>query len=362
MTFVGPTDRPLVGPTDRPLVGPFVGPTDHPLVVGPTDHPLVVGYHCGSEQFAPNVLVDLAVHAEQAGFRGVTVSDHFHPWQDNQGHAGHAWTVLAAIGARTSSVLMGTGVTCPTLRVHPAQVAHAFATLGVLYPGRVFLGVGTGEAVNEAPFAPWPPYRERSERLVEAVQLIRELFTGDWVDFNGRYYQVHGARLYDVPAQPVPIYMAASGVKGSALAGTHGDGWITDHTTMRRGEAQKEAYEQAARAAGKSPSEMPRIVELWAVVGERAEAVEAARKWQFLMAFDKVVNIPDPREVERTAERLVEPERVADSWVVSRDPQAHIAAVRELAAAGATHIFLHSPQSDQRAAIDFYGEHVLPKL
>jgi alkanesulfonate monooxygenase SsuD/methylene tetrahydromethanopterin reductase-like flavin-dependent oxidoreductase (luciferase family) len=151
-------------------------------------------------------------------------------------------------------------------------------------------------------------------------------------------------------------------VKGCGVAGAHGDGWITDHVTTRRGVAQKHAYETAALAAGKSPSQMPRIVELWAVVGERPEAIEAARKWQFLMAFDSVVNIPDPREVQRTAEQLVEPERVADSWVVSRDPQVHIAAVRELAAAGATHIFLHSPQSDQRAAIDFYGAHVLPKL
>jgi coenzyme F420-dependent glucose-6-phosphate dehydrogenase len=114
-----------------------------------------VGYHCGSEQFAPAELVELAVAAERAGFQGVTVSDHFHPWQDNQGHAGHAWVVLAAIGARTERLLLGSGVTCPTYRVHPAQVAHAFATLGVLYPGRVFLGVGTGEAVNEAPFALW---------------------------------------------------------------------------------------------------------------------------------------------------------------------------------------------------------------
>jgi len=334
-------------------------------LIGPTDHPLVVGYHCGSEQFAPNVLVDLAVHAEQAGFQGVTVSDHFHPWQDNQGHAGHAWTVLAAIGARTSSVLMGTGVTCPTFRVHPAQVAHAFATLGVLYPGRVFLGVGTGEAVNEAPFAPWPRYQERAERLVEAVQLIRELFTGDWVDADpaGRgYYPTRGARLYDTPAQPVPIYVAASGVRSASIAGAHGDGWITDPHTLRHGEAQIDAFAVAARGAGRDPGAMPKLVELWAVVGERVEAVEAARKWQFLMAFNDVVNIPDPREVQRTAEQLVEPERVADSWVVSRDPQVHIAAIRELAAAGATHIFLHSPQNDQRAAIDFYGAHVLPNL
>ncbi len=321
-----------------------------------------VGYHCGSEQFAPAELVELAVQAERAGFQGVTISDHFHPWQDNQAHAGHAWVTLAAIGARTERLLMGTGVTCPTYRVHPAQVAHAFATLGVLYPGRVFLGVGTGEAVNEAPFAPWGRHKERAERLVEAIDLIRQLWSGDWVDFDGQYYQARGARLYDVPQTPVPIYVAASGVRSARIAGAHGDGWITDQLTIRRGEAQRVGFAEAARTAGKNPDEMPKITELWAVIGEREDAIAAARPWQFLLAFNEVVDIADPREVQRMAEARVLPEQVADAWVVSRDPDVHIAAVRELAAAGATHIFLHSPQPDQRAAIEFYGNYVLPNF
>jgi len=321
-----------------------------------------VGYHCGSEQFAPAELVELAVEAERAGFQGVTVSDHFHPWQDNQGHAGHAWAMLAAIGARTQRLLMGTGVTCPTYRVHPAQVAHAFATLGVLYPGRVFLGVGTGEAVNEAPFANWGRYSDRAERLVEAIKLIRQLWSGEWVDFDGRYYQARSAKLYDVPSTAVPLYVAASGVRSARIAGAQGDGWITDQGTIRRGDAQRTAFADAARGAGKEPDEMPKIAELWAVVGEREDAIAAARPWQFLLAFNEVVDIADPREVQRTAEERVSSERVADTWVVSRDPDAHIAAIRELAAAGATHIFLHSPQPDQRAAIEFYGKHVLPGL
>jgi len=321
-----------------------------------------VGYHCGSEQFAPAELVELAVAAERAGFQGVTVSDHFHPWQDNQGHAGHAWVVLAAIGARTERVLLGSGVTCPTYRVHPAQVAHAFATLGVLYPGRVFLGAGTGEAVNEAPFAPWGSYKERAGRLVEAVTLIRRLWSGAWVDFDGRYYQARGAKLYDVPSTPVPIYIAASGPQSVRIAGAHGDGWITDHGTLRRGDAQKRAFAEAARAAGKRPDELPKIAELWAVVGDRDEAMVAARKWQFILAFPEVVDIADPRDVQRISEQRHTPEELADTWVVSKDPAGHIAAVHELAAAGATHVFLHSPQPDQRAAIEFYGKHVLPKV
>ncbi len=321
-----------------------------------------VGYHCAAEQFSPAELVELAVAAEAAGFQGVTVSDHLHPWQDNQGHAGQAWMMLAAIGARAERLLIGTGITCPSYRHHPLEVAHAFATLGVLFPGRVFLGVGTGEAVNEAPSGGWGPYRARAERMVEAVRLIRRLWTGEWVDFDGQFYQVRGAHIYDKPSAPVPIYIAASGVQSVRIAAREGDGWITDHGTLRRAVAQKQAFAEEARATGKDPEVLPRITELWAVVGDRDEALEAARLWQFLPVFPNVVNLSDPRAVQRRAEQLSSPERVVADWVVSPDPEVHVAAVRELAAAGATHVFLHSPQPDQRRVIEFYGRHVLPAL
>jgi TAT-translocated FGD2 family F420-dependent dehydrogenase len=323
---------------------------------------MFLGYHCAAEQFSPADLVELAVAAEAAGFQGVTVSDHLHPWQDNQGHAGHAWMMLAAIAARTKRLVLGTGITCPIYRYHPLEVAHAFASLGAVFPGRVFLGVGTGEAINEAPSGGWGPYRERAGRLVEAIRLIRQLWSGDWVDFDGRYYQVRGAKLYDVPAERVPIYVAASGANSVRIAAREGDGWITDHGTLRHGVAQKEAFEAEARAAGKDPGPLPRITELWAVAGEREEALAAARRWLFLPVFPDVVDLPTPIVVQERAEALSSPERVVDGWVVSSDPKAHVAAVRELAAAGATHIFLHSPQDDQRAVIDFYSRHVLPAL
>jgi F420-dependent hydroxymycolic acid dehydrogenase len=321
-----------------------------------------VGYHCAAEQFAPAQLIEFAVAAEDAGFKGATMSDHLHPWQDNQGHAGHAWMTLAAIAARTERLVVGTGITCPIYRHHPLEVAHAFATLGVLFPGRVFLGVGTGEAVNEAASGGWGPYRERSERLVEAIHLIRQLWTGEWVDFEGRYYHVRGAKLYDVPAMPVPVYVAASGPRSVRIAAREGDGWITDHGTLRHAVEQKEAFAAEARAAGKDPNAMPRVTELWAVVGDRKEALAAARRWQFLPVFPNVVDLPDPRAVQQRAEELSSPERVVDGWVVGPDAETHVAAVRELAAAGATQIFLHSPQDNQRAVIDFYGRHVLPAL
>lgn len=318
-----------------------------------------IGYHAGSEQFAPGELVAQAVAAEQAGFETFTVSDHLHPWQDNQGHAGHAWVTLAAAGQRTERILLGTSVTCPIYRYHPVEIAHAFATLGVLCPGRVFLGLGTGEALNEQPYAAWGPYRERAERLVEAIRLIRRLWTEEWVDFEGQYYHARGVRLYDKPSTPAPIYVAASGPKSGRIAGAEGDGWITDRHTFLHDAATRQAFEDGARAAGKDPNAMPKIVELYAVAGEREEALAAAELWRFLPVFNDVVNVTDPRAVQRIAEKAPL-ERVIESWVVSTDPADHISAIGELVDRGATHVLLHSPQADQSRFIDFYAKEVLP--
>ena len=322
-----------------------------------------IGYHTASEQFPPSELVEFGVAAEAAGFDGLTVSDHFHPWQENQGHAGHAWLTLAAIGQRTERLTLGTAVTCPSYRLHPSQVAHAFATLGVLYPDRVFLGVGTGEAVNESPTdGGWGPYRERAGRLVEAIRLIKRLWSEEWVDYDGRYMRVRGAKLYDKPITPTPIYMAASGPRSGAIAGREADGWITDPGTARRRPEVREAFVEAARAAGKDPDAMPRIVELWVVVGDREEALADAALWQFLPIFNEVVGVADPREIQRIAEERSSPERVVDGWLVSPEPDDHIAAIDELVALGTTHVFVHSPQADQRRVIEFYGRDVLPTL
>lgn len=321
-----------------------------------------IGYHGGAEQFTPGELVELAIAAERAGFQGISLSDHLHPWQENQGHAGHAWITLAAIGARTERLLLGTSVTCPIYRYHPLEVAHAFASLAVLYPGRVFLGAGTGEALNEAVAAGWGPYRERAARLVEALRLIRRLWTEEWVDFDGVYYQVRAARLFDKPAQPPPIYVAASGPRSAAIAGRESDGWITDPGTARNRPDVREAFLEAARAAGKDANALARVVELWTVVGDREEALACAPLWQFLAVFPDVVNVADPRNVQRIAMERSSPGRVVDGWLVSDDPKRHIAAVREQVALGATHLFVHSPQPDQRKVIDFYGRHVIPAL
>jgi TAT-translocated FGD2 family F420-dependent dehydrogenase len=326
------------------------------------DRAPIIGFHGASEQFSPGELVELAVAAEEAGFDGMTVSDHLHPWQENQGHAGHAWITLAAIGARTRRLLLGTAVTCPSYRYHPVEIAHAFATLAVLYPGRIFLGAGTGEALNEQPAAGWGPYRERAARLAEALRLMRRLWTGEWVEFEGEYFHARGVRLYDCPPAPPPVYVAASGPRSARIAGREADGWITDPSTARRRPEVAQAFLDAAREAGKDAAELPRIVELWLVAGDREEALAIAPVWQFLPVFNDVVDTPDPRAVQRIAFERSSPERVVDGWLVSRDPAVHVAAIEELAALGATHVFIHSPQPDQRGVIDFYRRGVLPKL
>src|SRR4051812_23605833 len=212
-----------------------------------------IGYVLSHEQYLPQQLIEHAVLAEQAGFDGVWSSDHFHPWMHQQGHATHALVTLGAMGQRTERVVMGTGVTCPTYRYRPTEVAQAFATLGVLYPGRVFLGVGSGEALNELPAGnEWDDYKGRAGRMREAVQLIQKLWTGEWVDHQGEYYTFRNARIYDLPELPVPIYIAASGPKSARQAGEISDGWITDPNSARD-PALYAAFQAGARAAGKDP-------------------------------------------------------------------------------------------------------------
>lgn len=325
--------------------------------------PPVIGYVASHEQFPVPDLVEYAVAAEEAGFDGLWASDHFHPWQDNQGHAGHAWISLAAIGQRTERLLLGTGITCPTFRYNPADVAHAFASLGVLYPGRVFLGVGTGEALNEVPTGGgWAGYRERAERLVEAITVIRRLWTEDWVNFEGRYYRLRDAKIYDKPSQPVPIYVAASGPRSAQLAGEHGDGWITDPLTIRCRPEVRQALTEGAQAAGKDPDALPKLVELYAIVGGREEALEAARLWQFGPIAMSLLDMHDPREIQRRAEEESSPERVIEPWIIGTDPDTHVEAIKALIDVGTTHIYVHSAQPDQRRFTEFYGREVLPTV
>ena len=320
----------------------------------------MVGYMLAHEEFPVPELVQIGSLASQAGFHLLATSDHFQPWQANEGHAGEAWVTLGALGAEARRSWMGTTVTCPTLRYNPAVVAEAFASLNLLYPGRIFLGVGSGEALNEqAATGMWPKWQERWDRLIEAITVIRQLWTGQAVSFKGKYYDVE-AKLYDPPARPIPLLTAANGRKSMRLAGQHGDGLITDPMSWKQ---HKSEWENGARDAGKNPADMPVLVEQYVVVGDQAEARQAAELWRFgPKAFKNYYDIADPAQIQQRAEAEVPLDQVVQGWPVGTDPKAHIEKIHELFDSGVTIVNIHAGQRDQRKVIEFYGEHVLPAI
>jgi len=332
--------------------------TENPYPWSPAMHQ--IGFVLSHEQFTVPQLIEFGIAAEQAGFDLISTSDHFQPWQANEGHSGFASVTLAALGQRTHHIKMGTAVTCPTFRYPPAVVAQAFATLGILYPGRVYLGLGSGEALNEkAATGLWPRWPERSERLIEATSLIRQLWSGKPVDHQGKYYHVH-ARLYDVPSVAIPIFMAGNGPKAMYRCGQYGDGLITDPHTWEKSKAE---FTAGATAVGKDPNQLPIIMEHFVVVGDKKEAEAAAQLWRFIpKAWKPYFNLRDPETIERRATAEVPLEKVYQQWPVNRDPGVHRQALTELFAKGVTTILVHSGQPDQKQVIEFYGKEVLPHV
>ncbi len=324
----------------------------------------IVFFSLANEQFTVQQLIEYGVAAERAGFEGIWTSDHFQPWQPNQGHSGSAWVLLAALTQKVTGIHLGTGVTCPTFRYRPAIVAQIWASLSMLAPGRLFLGVGTGEKFNEAAAGGgWAPYQERTARLVEAVKIIRELWTGNHVQFKGQFWDVEG-KLYDPPALAIPIYIAAGGPKSARLAGLYGDGLITGGNVLKSDPGVKTAWEAGVRESGKDPKTQPIIVEHWAIVGDEEAAREGASKWRFIAKawkpgfFDNI----SPSDVQSRAEKEIPLEEVLKDWAVSTDPQIHLNAIKELADKGATHIILHVASPNQQEVIDFFGREVLPTI
>jgi TAT-translocated FGD2 family F420-dependent dehydrogenase len=320
----------------------------------------MMGFMLPHEQFPVPQLVELGEAAERAGFDLLATSDHFQPWQSHEGHAGEAWVTMAALGQRTRKVWIGPTVTCPTFRYNPAVVAETFASLNLLYPNRIFLGIGSGEALNEqAAVGSWPKWQERSERLVEATDVIRRLWTGEQVQHQGKYYNVN-ARLYDRPATTIPLLMAANGPKAMRRAGQYADGLVSDPKTWKQ---HKSEFESGAKAAGKNPSQMPVLIEQYVVVGGRAEAEQAAELWRFgPKAFKSYYNVRDPEVIQQRADAEVPLQQVYGDWPVSTDPGVHLKTINDLFDSGATIVNIHTGQSDQARVIDFYAKSVLPKV
>ena len=326
---------------------------------------LQLGWKAGPEQFPPTELLDYAVKAEQAGFDLIDVSDHFNPWSE-PGQAAFSWTWLGAAATRTSHINLGPCVTCPILRYHPAIIAQAAATVSYFAPGRTYLGVGTGEALNEYPVTGrWPGYKERQAMLAEAIDLIRALWSGEEVTHDGKYYQTRKAKLFTPPASPIPIYVSALVPDSAKFAGKYGDGLIT--VGGKQPDLYKEIiknFEDSAREKGKNPAQMPRLIELNAEYTEDiGTAIEYQKKYwagTYVPAlFDQKIYTPKMSQENGEA---VGSDTIKKAACISAKPDDHVKFVQQYIGLGFDHLIFHSASPDQGAFIQAFGHNVLPRL
>ena len=328
---------------------------------------LKIGYKASAEQFRARELLDLSVLAEQAGFDTVAVSDHFQPWRHHGGQAPNAFVWLGALAASTKRVTIGTSVATPTFRYHPALVAQAAATVEGLAPGRFFLGIGTGESMNEVPLGiEWPEIKERFARMKEAVELMRKLWSEEFVTFAGEYYRTKNATIYERPASGhVPLYIAATGESAARLAGRVADGFIC---TSGKGEelytqTLMPAVREGAKKAGRDAAAIDMLIEVKVSYdSDRDRAMNDTLEWAALaLPGEQKVGVEDPREMERLASALT-PEKAASRWIVSTDPDELTERVGAYVRMGFNHLVIHGPGADQRRFIRQFAKDVMPRL
>lgn len=328
---------------------------------------LKIGYKASAEQFGPRDLVEYSVLAEQVGLDSVMVSDHFQPWRHQGGHAPFSFAWMAAVGERTERVVLGTSVLTATFRYNPAVVAQAFGTLGSLYPGRVLLGVGSGEALNEVAVAriEWPAFKERFARLREAIELMRKLWSEERVTFEGEYYQTTDATVYDRPEGGVPIYIAAGGPVMAKYVGKQGDGFIC---TSGKGmdlytEKLLPAVAEGAEQVGRSTGDIDKMIEIkLSYDPDPAQALENTRFWAPLsLTPEQKAGIEDPAEMEKAADALPI-EQVARRWIVTSDPTDAVEQIKPYVEAGFNHLVFHGPGHDQDRFLRSFSEQVVPGL
>lgn len=333
---------------------------------------LTLGYKASAEQFGPRELVDLAALAEAHGMESVAVSDHFQPWRHTGGHAPFSLAWMAAAAERTSTIRIGTSVLTPTFRYNPAVIAQALATIGMLAPGRVFLGVGTGEALNEiatgfrgAGAQDWPEFKERFARLREAVDLMRALWTGERTSFEGQYYSTHDASIYDVPEGGIPVYIAAGGPVVARYAGRAGDGFIC---TSGKGESLYvddllPAVAEGAAKVGRDAASIDRMIEIKLSYDTDADAaLQNTRFWSPLsLSKEQKHDITDPVEMEKAADALPI-EQIAKRWIVGSDPDEVVDLIRPYVDWGFTHLVFHAPGHDQARFLELFERDLAPRL
>jgi len=314
-----------------------------------------IGYTLSSEEQQPEELVHLARAAEDSGFPFAVISDHYHPWTDRQGSSPFVWSVLGAIAARTERLRVGTGVTCPTVRYHPAILAQASATVARLMPGRFFLGVGSGESLNEhITGQTWPPPDIRQDMLEEAIEVIRELHRGGERSHYGRFFTVHDARVYNLPDEPIPIFVSAAGEQAAKLAGRMGDGLIATAPAA-------DMVKTFGDAGGRDKPRYGQLTVCWAQSEE--EAVRTAHEiWPNAALEGQFKNeLPRPLYLEQAA-KAVRPEDVAKQVTCGPDPQRHLEAIDKFVKAGFDHIYVHQVGPDQMGFMRFYAREILPNV
>ncbi|MBV9168721.1 MAG: glucose-6-phosphate dehydrogenase (coenzyme-F420) [Chloroflexi bacterium] len=329
--------------------------------------PLRLGYKASAEQFGPVELLEFGVQAEQCGFDSVVISDHFQPWRHTGGHAPFSFAWLGALGAKTERVLMGTSVVTPTFRYHPSVVAQAMGTLGVLFPNRVMLGIGSGESLNEVPpmGIAWPDFRERYARLREAVTLMKKLWSEERVTHTGTFYKTANATVYDKPPNGIPLYIAAGGPQVAKYVGRVGDGFIC--TSGKGEELYRDqllpALAEGAREAGREPDSIDKMIEVKVSFDtDRNRALEDTRHWGALaLSSQEKVGVEDPLQMEKLADALPT-ERTASRFIVSTDPEEHVEKIKFYTDLGFNHLVFHAPGEDQRRFLNLYAENVMPRL
>ncbi|EKT76958.1 fmn-dependent monooxygenase [Rhodococcus opacus M213] len=329
---------------------------------------LKLGLKASAEQFGPRELVELGVAAEDHGLDSVTVSDHFQPWRHTGGHAPFSIAWMTAVGERTKRVQLGTSVLTPTFRYNPAVIAQAFATMGCLYPDRIMLGVGTGEALNEIATGfegDWPEFKERFARLRESVDLMRALWTGERVDFDGVYYRTKGASIYDVPKGGIPVYIAAGGPLVARYAGRAGEGFIC---TSGKGmdlytERLLPAVAEGAQKADRESDSIDRMIEIkLSYDTDPASARENTRFWAPLsLTAEQKHSIDDPIEMEAAADALPI-EQVTKRWIVASDPDHAVEQIWQYVDAGLNHLVFHAPGHDQKRFLQLFERDLAPRL
>jgi coenzyme F420-dependent glucose-6-phosphate dehydrogenase len=313
---------------------------------------LELGYALSSEEHLPYDLVRYARAAEDAGFSFALISDHYHPWIDKQGQSPFVWSVIGGIAQSTSRLRLGTGVTCPTIRIHPAIVAQAAATSAAMMPGRFFLGVGSGENLNEHILGDrWPFPDERLEMLEEAIEVIRLLWQGGYQTHRGKHYRVEKARIYTLPDELPPIAIAAAGPVAAELAGRRGDALISV--------SPDEELVSAYREAGGDGPCYGQVTVCWAETED--EAIETAHEWWPNVGIPHSQELALPSDFEEGT-RNVDPEDVAEQIACGPDPDRHLELIRKFEQAGFDHLYVHQVGPDQDGFFRFYREEILRRL